>query len=155
MRVGGRFRSGHTRRERRSPWCDQSATHPSRKAREGWGTHCVVCHRKAGPPVIFQDVVPFRRLTKPVAAGAVRKCESAVTICKARTYRVAFCTAQYQTQDMWVRLRWVQRLDHLQPPASTKILDTGMARALMCDRQGEFLRISFFVLRGNVGQLSG
>ena len=38
MRVGGRFRFGHTRRERQSPWCDQSATHPSQKAREGWGT---------------------------------------------------------------------------------------------------------------------
>jgi len=32
MRVGGRFRFGHTRRERPSPWCDQSATHPSQKA---------------------------------------------------------------------------------------------------------------------------
>ena len=26
----------------RSPWCSQSSAHPSRKAREGWGTLCVV-----------------------------------------------------------------------------------------------------------------
>ena len=23
---------------------------PFAKSREGWGTHCTVCHRKAGPP---------------------------------------------------------------------------------------------------------
>ena len=46
----GRFRFGHVRRERQSPWWDHSATHPSRKSREGWGTPCAVCHRKAGPP---------------------------------------------------------------------------------------------------------
>src|SRR6266849_721657 len=48
MRVGGRFRFGHTRRERPSPWCDQSATPHSQKAAkdgapsvwfaEGWAT---------------------------------------------------------------------------------------------------------------------
>src|ERR1700675_2955138 len=32
MKVGGRFRFGYTRRERRSPWRDPSATHPSQKA---------------------------------------------------------------------------------------------------------------------------
>src|ERR1019366_1546871 len=26
----------------RAPWCDQTSAHPSRKAREGWGTLCVV-----------------------------------------------------------------------------------------------------------------
>ncbi len=34
----GRFRFGHVRRERQSPWWDHSAAHPSRKSREGWGT---------------------------------------------------------------------------------------------------------------------
>src|SRR5271157_345845 len=49
MRGGGRFRFGHRRRERRSPLCDQSATHPSQEAAkdgaptvwvssEGWAT---------------------------------------------------------------------------------------------------------------------
>src|SRR6202795_575049 len=29
----------------------RSVCHPPfAKSREGWGTHCVVCHRKAGPP---------------------------------------------------------------------------------------------------------
>ena len=26
----------------RFPWCNQTATHPSQKSREGWGTHCKV-----------------------------------------------------------------------------------------------------------------
>ncbi len=31
----------------------RSVCHPPfAKSREGWGTHCVVCHRKAGPPAI-------------------------------------------------------------------------------------------------------
>src|SRR5260370_13390698 len=36
------FRFRPARRERRVPLCDQSGTHPSQKAREGWGTHCMV-----------------------------------------------------------------------------------------------------------------
>jgi len=38
----------------RLPLCDQTATHPSRKACEGWGTHCEDCAngRWATRPVI-------------------------------------------------------------------------------------------------------
>jgi len=42
----------------------------------------------------FNTLFPFPDPTRAVAAGAVRKCKSAVTICKARTYRAAFCTAR-------------------------------------------------------------
>jgi hypothetical protein len=45
----GRFRFGHTRRERRSPWCDQSATHPSQKAAKD-GAPTVWFVRRLGHP---------------------------------------------------------------------------------------------------------
>src|SRR6266403_1073041 len=43
----------------------RSVCHPPfAKSREGWGTLCVVCHRKAGPPargeVFFLDIPSYR-----------------------------------------------------------------------------------------------
>jgi hypothetical protein len=37
-----------------------------------------------GPPVIFHTLFPFPDHVIAVVAGAVRKCKSAVSICKAR-----------------------------------------------------------------------
>ena len=51
------FASNYAGVKARVPLCDQPATHPSRKAREGWGTHCVIVQRKAGPPTIGDDEV--------------------------------------------------------------------------------------------------
>jgi len=36
------FASNYASVKARVPLCDQPATHPSRKAREGWGTHFIV-----------------------------------------------------------------------------------------------------------------
>jgi len=38
---------------------------PFVKSREGWGTHCTVCHRKAGPPALG---IP---LLQPAAEGTL------------------------------------------------------------------------------------
>ncbi len=51
VRVGGRFRFANTRRERRSPWCDQSATHPSQKpAKDGAPSVWSAIGRLGHPP---------------------------------------------------------------------------------------------------------
>jgi len=46
------MKKGHRSRPRgvkaRTPRCDQTSAHPSRKAREGWGTHCVVVPAERG-----------------------------------------------------------------------------------------------------------
>src|SRR5258708_6102956 len=56
MRVGGRFRFGHTRRERPSPWCGQSATHPSQKAaKDGAPSVWFAIGRLGHPPRKIQD----------------------------------------------------------------------------------------------------
>src|ERR1019366_2952197 len=47
----------------RAPLCDHPATPPSEKGREGWGSHCAVCHRKAGHP--HRGVGAGARLTGP------------------------------------------------------------------------------------------
>ncbi len=51
VRVGRRFRFANTRRERRSPWCVQSATHPSQKAaKDGAPTVWSAIGRLGHPP---------------------------------------------------------------------------------------------------------
>src|SRR6266849_6746216 len=55
MRVGGRFRFGHTRRERRSPWCDESATHPSQKAAKDGAPTVWFAIGRLGPPAFSRS----------------------------------------------------------------------------------------------------
>src|SRR6266853_2122499 len=39
----------------------RSVCHPPfAKSREGWGTHCVICHRKAGPPARYLQIYLVR-----------------------------------------------------------------------------------------------
>ena len=90
MRVGGRFRFGHMRRERRSPWCDQSATHPSQKAAKDGAPTVWLCHRKAHPrpaedipqgcpaPCVFCKGRVLTGLTLPVflTASSCPRCHS-------------------------------------------------------------------------------
>src|SRR5467141_1431504 len=51
MRFGERFRFANTRRERRSPWCDQSATHPSQKAAKDGAPTVWLAIGRPGHPV--------------------------------------------------------------------------------------------------------